>query len=244
MSQTSFTTTTITATRPRIARVATATALGVATLGIAAVPLLGVAAPALAHDELINSAIVLDPTDGSFEAVQLSFSDSIIETGAEMTVTDASGSDVTDGALEIAGPDVTQPLRADLPEGRYDGAWRVVSSDGHPIEGFFGITVAADGSVEIDDDAALEADSRFAQDEEGENAEAASDHDDANGAPVGAVIAVVVGGAAVIAGGITAATVGQRRRAKAMREAAERSGGGDPTTGSGSGSNDDSADRA
>ncbi|MBL3686614.1 copper resistance protein CopC [Leucobacter zeae] len=205
--------------------------LGVATVGLAAVPLLGVAAPALAHDELIGTTAVVDETDGSLEAIELSFSNSIIETGAEMTVTDASGTDVTDGALEISGPDVTQPVADDLSAGDYSAAWRVVSSDGHPIEGFFTVTVEADGAVEIVDEAIAEDDPRSAENAEDHGAEghaaeghAAEDGGQSEGAPVGAVIAVVVGGAAVIAGGIAAATVGQRRRARAMRDAAETSG--------------------
>lgn len=231
-----------TATRSRIARKSTTTALGLAAVGLAAVPLLGIAAPALAHDELIGSEAVVSEADGSFEAVELSFSNSIIETGAEMTVTDASGADVTDGALEISGPDVTQPISADLPEGRYDGAWRVVSSDGHPIEGFFTVTVAADGAVTLGDEAIAEDGPRSSEEDAAGSAQGASEHEDADGAPVGAVLAITVGGAAVIAGGIAAATAGQRRRAKAMREAAEQNEDGGP--GSGSGSNDDTADRA
>ena len=122
---------------------------------------------------------------------------------------------------------MVQPLAADLPEGDYTIAWRVVSSDGHPIEGAF--TLQAAGA----DSAIVEADPRF---EDGASAASdaseqasAEEHDHAaegegseGGAPVGAIIAVIVGGAAVIAGGLAAATAGRKRRAQGMAADAER----------------------
>lgn len=194
--------------------------------------MLGIATPALAHDQLISSAVETDPADGGAHAVHLVFSNSIIEVGTEIVITAPDGADATDGDPVIDGPDVTQPLQTDLAPGDYSGAWRVVSSDGHPIEGMFTLTVPEGGAPTISDEAAAEDDHDLAE----EGAEAGEDHEHSDqehaetedagsqeaGAPVGAVIAVVVGGAAVIAGGIAAATAGNRRRARGMAADAER----------------------
>ncbi len=223
-------------THPLLSRAATAT-LVVGAAALAVVPVLGVASPALAHDQLIGTAVEVDPADGSADAVRLTFSNSIIEVGTEILITSPDGDDATDGDPLVDGPDVTQPLADDLAPGVYSAAWRVVSSDGHPIEGAFALTVPESGEPTIGDEAITEDDPRFA-DDEAETADATGtddghdhDHGDAaaedsdaaeSDAPVGAVIAVVVGGAAVIAGGIAAATAGNRRRARGMAADAER----------------------
>ena len=198
---------------------------------IAGAATFGVAAPALAHDELIGTDLVADSADGSLDSIRLSFSNSIIETGIEMVVTGPDGTNAVDGAPTIAGPDVTQPLIADLPAGTYDAAWRVVSSDGHPIEGAFTFSVAADGSADASDLAVVEDDPRLAEDgSDGEHAEGeAADHEHAEGEehtdgaadaeggmPVGGVIAISVAAVAAAGAAATAAVVGQRRRKQAM----------------------------
>lgn len=204
---------------------------------IAGAATFGVAAPALAHDELIGTDLVADSADGSLDSIRLSFSNSIIETGIEMVVTGPDGTDAVDGAPTIAGPDVTQPLIADLPAGTYDAAWRVVSSDGHPIEGAFTFSVAADGSADpskiavageethseeegSDEDHADEhaegeaADHEHAEGEE--HTDGAADSGTADGMPVGGVIAISVAAVAAAGAAATAAVVGQRRRKQAM----------------------------
>ncbi|MFT4232969.1 MAG: copper resistance protein CopC [Leucobacter sp.] len=201
---------------------------------LAATPVLGVAAPALAHDQLEGTTVITDQADGSVDALRLTFSDSVLELGTEITVTGPDGADATDGAPQIDGPDVTQPLVDDLIPGDYLGAWRVVSSDGHPIDGGFSLTIPQDPAQEpvieprdlentdgdLDDAATAQPDSQ--PEEEGHDHESDAD---AGRAPVGAVIAVVVGGAAVIAGGIAAVTVGQRRRARGMAADAQGAAG-------------------
>ena len=226
-------------TRHRITR-ASAVAL------LAAAATLGAAAPALAHDELVATAPVTD-ADGALEGVTLTFSNSIIEVGTEIVVTDGTGADVTDGEPVVSGPDVTQPLEAGLPEGDYDAAWRVVSSDGHPIEGAFVLAVAADGSAAIEEapettgdheHEAGEAEEHEAEGHEaegheheagesGESGEAASAED--GGAPAGLLIAVITAVAVVIAGGTTAAVVATRRKreAQAASDGAVRAPSGD-----------------
>lgn len=197
----------------------------------------GIAAPALAHDELLSTELVVNAAESDLESFQLTFSNSIIEVGTEIIVTDADGADVSGGDPEIAGPIVTQPLTADLAPGEYTAAWRVVSSDGHPIEGAFGIEIPQTGAA---DSAIVEATPGTSEDETHEHAEdadhdhpAGTEHDDHGTAadedattntalPVGGIIAISVGGLLVVAGGIAAATVGYRRRAAGMAADAAR----------------------
>ncbi len=110
---------------------------------LAAVVLLVPAAPASAHDELVAT----DPTaDAVLEAlpsqITLTFSaDVLTDPGATVVeVTDATGASLTNGAPEPAGTEVTQAL-AGPASGAVTVKWRVVSSDGHPIDGSFAFTV-------------------------------------------------------------------------------------------------------
>lgn len=110
-------------------------------LGLALLALGG--GPAAAHDRLVSS----DPASGSVtEAlptqVVLTFSDHPLAVGTLVAVRGPDGTDVTAGPPTVAGTDVVVPLASSVPSGAYVVAWRVVSSDGHPIEGTFGFTVA------------------------------------------------------------------------------------------------------
>lgn len=205
---------------------AAATTLLAGAAALAAVPVLGIATPALAHDQLVGADFAVDPADGSVDALRLTFSNSIMEVGTEIVITGPDDSDATDGTPEIDGSEVTQPLKADLSPGDYSAAWRVVSSDGHPIEGLFTLRIAEDGTPTLEDAAEKDPDLAEGSDAGSSGETGADSHVDAeseedSGTPVGAVIAVVVGGAAVIAGGIAAATVGSRRRARGMAADAE-----------------------
>lgn len=183
---------------------ALARAAAVALLAGAAT--LGVAAPAFAHDTLVASAVVADDGERA-SAVRLTFSDSIIEVGTEIVITDADGDDATNGAAEVSGPDVTQPLAEDLEPGSYSGAWRVVSSDGHPIEGQFSLVIAADGGGTIQDEAIQEDDHA---DEETPASES-GDGDSASGKR--AAIGGAIGAAAVV--GAVVFIIGSQRRSRA-----------------------------
>ncbi|UFU07112.1 copper resistance CopC family protein [Ruania halotolerans] len=110
------------------------------TLSLAALSagLLGTitASPAAAHSALISS----DPEDGATlstapESLLLTFNEDILEMGTSIEITGPDSADVTDGEPELDGPDVRQRLVADLPAGEYVVIWRVVSADGHPIDG-------------------------------------------------------------------------------------------------------------
>lgn len=111
--------------------------------GLSVAVLLALPMPAWAHDTLVSS----NPGDGARvteapEEIELTFSADLLEVGTQVRVTDSSGADVTDGDPELSGPTVVQDITpADSADESYTVVWRVVSSDGHPIEGTFGYVV-------------------------------------------------------------------------------------------------------
>lgn len=124
----------------------------IALLAAGAVTVLSalVAAPAAAHDEL--TAVSPEPgavLETAPEAVELSFTGEILEMGHEVLVTDSEGRAVGQGPLELQGTRVVQPLEDTGAEDEtYRVVWRVVSGDGHPIEGTFTYQVGEGSAAE------------------------------------------------------------------------------------------------
>lgn len=120
-----------------------------AVAALAAGSLLGMN-PAAAHDELVST----NPTDGATlteapASLELTYSGDIMDVdGAnQVRVTNAAGESVTDGDPEVDGTVVTQDLATAAADDTYTVTWRVVSSDGHPIQGTFTYTVGQGGSA-------------------------------------------------------------------------------------------------
>ena len=116
-------------------------AIGLAA-GLGALLTLGVASPALAHTRLVSS----DPQPGTtvdhpVAGIMLSFTDPLLDGYATITVTGPDGQASAAGPAQISGRSVTQPVGA-LASGNYRVGWRVVSTDGHPVEGTFMFAVA------------------------------------------------------------------------------------------------------
>lgn len=102
------------------------------------------AAAAQAHDVLETT----DPASGSSvrtvpAKIGLTFDHTPIAIGSIVRVQDATGTDQADGPVAIVDNQVTQAVKTGAPEGKYTVVWRVVSSDGHPIEGTFTFTAGA-----------------------------------------------------------------------------------------------------
>lgn len=121
----------------------------VATAALVATSLLGMN-PAAAHDELVST----NPADGATlteapASLELTYSGDIMDVdGAnQVRVTNAAGDSVTDGAADIDGKVVTQDLATADADDTYTVTWRVVSSDGHPIQGTFTYTVGQGSNV-------------------------------------------------------------------------------------------------
>lgn len=104
--------------------------------------LLAMPAPAQAHDTLLSS----DPVDGatletSPEALTFTFSADVLEVSPLVRISDESGTELAEIVPTVDGPAVTATLEEPLPAGTHTIQWRVVSSDGHPIEGTQTLTV-------------------------------------------------------------------------------------------------------
>lgn len=186
----------------------TRTVAAVATAALVALP-----GPVWAHDTLVSS----DPGDGARvtqapDEVEMTFSADLLDVGTQVRVTDAQGADVTDGEPQVTGPSVTQDITpSEQTNDTYTVVWRVVSSDGHPIEGSFSYDVgegAAGAETGTDSPAVASTAPTTAGEATGETlstpeAETTATGDDA-GAPVwlyavgGAVLALVVLGAVVL----------------------------------------------
>lgn len=118
------------------------------TIVLAAVVLLTgwfLAPAAVAHDVLIDSS----PADGevlteSPESVTLTFNNPPMEVGSVIVVEDVDGATVVEEEGTVEGTGVRLELDEPLPNGDYTVAWRVASSDGHPIEGRIPFTVEAE----------------------------------------------------------------------------------------------------
>ncbi|SMY10793.1 copper resistance CopC family protein [Brevibacterium jeotgali] len=113
--------------------------------GVLAAVLLGLglllSPPAAAHDQMTTS----NPEDGAVvdevpEAIELDFSGELQELGSEIQVTAGDQAVAVDEPV-IAGQTITSDLSGEMPAGEYAVAWRVVSSDGHPISGEYSFTV-------------------------------------------------------------------------------------------------------
>lgn len=130
---------------PRLVCARIVTVLLLAIAGTAA--LLAQPQAAHAHDTLLST----DPEDGatvdsSPEKITLEYSANILDVSPVVRITDADGEVVQEDAPTIDGPDAVADVDKPLADGTYTVQWRVVSSDGHPIEGDFSFTVAGSGT--------------------------------------------------------------------------------------------------
>jgi copper transport protein len=124
-------------TRSRLVRLVVA-ALALVFSGIA------LATPAWAHAELVSST----PANGSrLEApprsVELTFTESVDLVDGGLRLLDAAGATVATPEPVASGRTVTWPMPSTLGRGAYVVTWRVVSSDGHPVDGAFTFGVGA-----------------------------------------------------------------------------------------------------
>lgn len=116
----------------------------VAAFLLASAALLSSAPAAHAHDELLGSDPAADSTVDALPAqISFTFSGAIsAEDGAsEVSVTDAAGTELAEGAPSAQDNVLTQQL-AGAASGDLTVLWKTVSSDGHPISGEFSFTVS------------------------------------------------------------------------------------------------------
>ena len=98
-----------------------------------------IAAPASAHTQLVG----VDPGEGdtvaAADVVTLTFSEELLDLGTEASVTDASGA-TTPAAVDLSVPTKVAITIPEVAPGAFTLAWRVVSADGHPVEGTVAFT--------------------------------------------------------------------------------------------------------
>lgn len=95
--------------------------------------------PAQAHDELVSSNPAAQATlTESPNSITLTYSGNITEVSgaSQIRVEDAAGDIISQGDPRIEGKTVTQKISGHgTQDESYTVTWRVVSEDGHPIEG-------------------------------------------------------------------------------------------------------------
>ncbi len=111
-----------------------------AAIGLAGLLVVAGAPAADAHDALVST----DPEDGAVldtppDEISLTFSADLLDISATVLLTGPDGPVET--AVAVVGTTATATVPTGLRDGGYTVAWRVVSSDGHPIQGSFGFTV-------------------------------------------------------------------------------------------------------
>ena len=121
-------------------RTLTAAALAVALLTPGAM----LAPAALAHSELVSS----DPADGATldappQTVSFTFNEALMPDFVRFIGTDPSGATGDLPVSSVDGPTATIDWPAGAPGGEWRVNYRVVSQDGHPIEGGITFTYAA-----------------------------------------------------------------------------------------------------
>ncbi len=124
---------------------ARATSLVLAPLCAAALALGPLATPALAHDSLKSSTPASGAVVSEVEQVVLEFHDRV--SFPAVVVHDSAGKRYDSGEPRTEGSKVYENVAGPLPAGAYVIAWRVVSSDGHPVEGEIPFTVGGSGSA-------------------------------------------------------------------------------------------------
>lgn len=147
--------------------------------------------------------------------VTLAFNEPIGTTFATVTVTGPSG-DVGNGRPKIVGTTVTEELDADLPNGAYTVAFRVVSEDGHPVSDTTTFTIKAAPSSPTSAPTMTTGDATTSPSpsstSSAESPAAATASDDNDGQSMHLGLAVGVGALAVAAG--TALVAASRRRGR------------------------------
>lgn len=141
-------------TRSRLVRVLAGVLLAGA-LALLAVPFVP-GSPALAHNQLESTV----PRDGEHldrppTEVKLVYNAAVSTRYAQVAVSDPDGNLWQRGKPEVSGETVTQRLKS-LEDGSYTVAWRVVSADGHPIDGTYEFQVGAGGQSASGSDASAE----------------------------------------------------------------------------------------
>jgi len=117
------------------------TALGFAVLS---------AGPALAHAALTGTTPTADSTVSEISVVSVTANEDLLDIGENaegfvIAVSDEDGAFYGDGCVSVRGDTATMDVALSL-RGTYTVAYRVISDDGHPVEGSFTFDFEGDAS--------------------------------------------------------------------------------------------------
>lgn len=115
---------------------------------LAALAMLGLPTPALAHDVLLSTDPVKDASTETGPAkIMLTF-DAPVQGGNlnQVAVTGPNGTQWAEGSVSINGNVVSAPVRPLGPAGVYTVGYRILSADGHPVEGQYTFTLTKAGN--------------------------------------------------------------------------------------------------
>jgi copper resistance protein C len=173
--------------------------------------LMGVS-PAGAHAELESS----DPKDGATlasapAAMTFVFGEEILAEGNAVTLTDvAADARLEVGPVEVEGDTVSVTWPVSSPAGEFRAAYRVVSADGHPIDGTITFTVEqAAGPVEASPTAVPASPAAVSASPSAESASPTPAESDADAGLLAWVLGI---GVAVLVGAIAGTWVMRRTR--------------------------------
>jgi methionine-rich copper-binding protein CopC len=120
----------------------TAVRLGAAALAVVVAVLIP-ASPAWAHNSLKTATPARDATVPSAPTeVTLEFMQRLDPTFTTIVLSDAAKRKLPTGEPVVTGAKSTVQVTDTLPNGTYTVAYRVVSADGHPVQGSYPFTVA------------------------------------------------------------------------------------------------------
>lgn len=114
------------------------------TFLIALASVFGISSPAAAHDDFVSSYPQADSTiNGSPDEITLSFSGELTDTegASDIEVLDERGANVAIDAPSVSNASITQHLLPEAATGVFTVRWKVVSADGHPVNGEYTYTV-------------------------------------------------------------------------------------------------------
>jgi copper resistance protein C len=116
---------------------------------LAGLALAGLATPALAHNSLVDSNPKNEATlESGPQTIQLTFDQPVQDgDGANTVAVIGPQSDHWEsGPPQVNGNVVSAPVRPLGPAGTYSVNWRVLSADGHPVQGILKVTLSKAGT--------------------------------------------------------------------------------------------------
>lgn len=114
-----------------------------------------------AHTGLVSSVPSAEQELDSLPShVILEFEEDLLSIGGEktnvITVTDSQGDQVDTGKAELSGRKLSVGISSSESRGDFTVTWRVVSGDGHPIQGSFKFSVKATASTSASSPSVIE----------------------------------------------------------------------------------------